>query len=138
MRIVWNHQHKKAKKVMNSDMQNTTTRLIYGTQEDNYTCNGKKPSGSSFILYQWILQWSFCLPNFSLHDDGLPFGQLKDNLKVTKWHSYAVQSPFQTFHLTYSWLKDKASSCEISLRSFFMILLLKYVTYRYKLLCTNC
>lgn len=50
MKIVWNPQHRKAKKVMNSDMQNIKTRLIYGTQEGNYTCNRKKPSGSSFIL----------------------------------------------------------------------------------------
>lgn len=44
-------------------------------------------------------------------DGTLLFCQLKDNFKVTEWHSYAIQSIFQTFNTTSSWLDGRASSC---------------------------
>lgn len=45
------------------------------------------------------------------HSVILLFCQQKDNLKVTEWHSYAIQSIFQTFNTTSSWLDGRASSC---------------------------
>lgn len=35
---------------------------------------------------------------------------LINSWKVTKWHSCAIQSTFQTFQLTFSWLNDRGSS----------------------------
>lgn len=34
--------------------------------------------------------------------------------KMTKWHSSAIQLPFQAFPLTFSWLDDKASPIHFS------------------------
>lgn len=40
---------------------------------------------------------------------------LKGNWKVTEWHSNAIQSLYQTFQSTISWLNGRALSCETSL-----------------------
>lgn len=69
-------------------------------------------NGHSFVTCRRKSLHIYFLHALLMTQDGtLLFCQLKDNLKVTEWHSYAIQSIFQTFNTTSSWLDGRASSC---------------------------